>query len=159
MLERFNKTTRLIIGICLAVVIWIIGMLIGQEQTVIILDPEGGLRNIINRSPSIKVSLMLDAGAGRVYVYQDQQLNYAQTVFDLLKKVDQPGAKLNFNYNLNPASGELKSFSLLNQSNVQNGPEWLLWLNNHSRTEPLNQVKLKARDVIELKYIKLREDL
>ena len=155
MLERFNATTRIIIAVCLAVVIWITGVVIGQEQTVTILNPEGGLRNLINRQPVIKVSLMVDRGYGRVAVYQDQQLNYSQTVFDLLKKIDQTEAIFNFNSSVDQQTGELKSFSLAGLNNTKNGPSWLLWLNNQLRLEPLNMVKLKARDVIELKYTKL----
>ena len=155
MLERFNATTRIIIAVCLAVVIWITGVVIGQEQTVTILNPEGGLRNLINRQPVIKVSLMVDRGYGRVAVYQDQQLNYSQTVFDLLKKIDQTVANFNFNSSVDQPTGELKSFSLAGLNNTKNGPSWLLWLNNQLRLEPLNMVKLKARDVIELKYTKL----
>lgn len=155
MLERFNATTRLIIAICLAVVIWIVGVIIGQEQTVTILNPEGGLRNIIYRNPAIKVSLMVDSGGGRVAVYQDQQLSYGQTVYDLLKKINQVEPSLKFIADLNQSSGELKSFSLSGLNNIANGSSWLLWVNNQLRPEPLNKVKLKARDVVELKYTKL----
>lgn len=159
MLERFNATTRLIVAICLAVVIWIVGVIIGQEQTVTILNPEAGLSNIINRSPSIKVSLMVDQGGGRVAVYQDQPLSYGQTVYDLLKKINQLDPNLNFTAEVNQQNGELKSFSLAGLNNAANGPGWLLWLNNRLRPEPLDKVKLKARDVVELKYTKLISNL
>ena len=155
MLERFNTTTRIIIAACLAVVIWITGVVIGQEQAVTILNPEGGWSYIINRAPAIKVSLMVDAGAGRVTVYQDQQLNYGQTVFDLVKKINQAEPSLNFKATVDQKTGELKDFSLAGLSNISSGQSWQLWLNNQLRTEPLNKVKLKARDVVELKYIKL----
>ncbi|MDP2586825.1 MAG: hypothetical protein Q8P32_03575 [Candidatus Komeilibacteria bacterium] len=159
MLERFNTTTRLIIAICLAVVIWIAGVIIGQEQTVTILNPEGGFSNIINRNPSIKVSLMVDQGGGRVAVYQDQQLNYGQTVYQLLEKINQVDSNFNFIAELDQQSGELKNFSLAGLKNTANGASWLLWVNNQLRTEPLNQVKLKARDVVEIKFVKLISNL
>jgi uncharacterized protein YybS (DUF2232 family) len=83
MLERFNKTTRIIIGATLAVIIWIIGILIGQEQTVLILNPEGNLTNFITRSRTIQVRAMLDYSDGQIRVYPEVKLNKSFTLWSL----------------------------------------------------------------------------
>lgn len=157
MLEKFHTTTRLIIGIALAVLIWITGVLIGQEQTITILNPEGNLRNILNRTPTVKVSLMLDFGSGEVMVFPSTELVYGHSVFQLLEKINKDkSADLTFSYELNKKTGELTNVSLNGYFSQAGGKEWLVWLNNKLQTLPLNQIKLKAHDIIELKYIKLR---
>ncbi|MFA6304282.1 MAG: hypothetical protein WCV73_01875 [Patescibacteria group bacterium] len=156
MLERFNTTTRLIIAVSLAVVIWIAGVLVGQEQTVTILNPQGGLNQIINRQVNIKVSLMLDFGEGKIIVYPETQVKYGQTVLNLLQKIsqeDKSGLKLV--YDLDAKTGELKKFSLQGISGNLTGRQWLVWLNNQLQTQPINSIKLKSKDIIELKYVKL----
>jgi len=156
MLEKFDKTTRLIIGLALAVLIWVVGVLIGQEQTITILNPEGGLKSILNRAPTIKVSLMLDFGNGQVLVLPSTELIYGQSVFQLLEKINKDeSAGLTFSYQSNKETGELTNVSFNGYFSQNGGKEWLIWLNNKLQTLPLNQIKLKAHDIIELKYIKL----
>ena len=158
MLEHINKTTRIIIGASLAVIIWIAGMMIGQEQAITILNPQGGLKSIFIRNPSIQVSLMLDYGNGQIQVYPDVQLTYSQSVLELLEKVDKlEEVKLNLTYQLNKGTGELEQVTINNLQSYPDGREWLVWLNNELQTELLDKIKLKARDIVELKYIKLVE--
>lgn len=158
MSERMNKTTRIIIGVAVAVIIWIVGIVIGQEQTITILNLEGGFRTLLSHNPSIQVSLMLDYGDGIIKVYPDVSLIYSQSVLELLEKVDKSEEKkLNFAYQLNKATGKLEQVKIGNFQSYAGGREWLCWLNNKLQTEDLNQIKLKAKDVVELKYVKLRQ--
>ena len=158
MLEKFNSTTRLIIGITLAVVIWIAGILIGQEQTVTILNPEGGLKGIITRSHTIRVSLMLDYGEGQVKVFPEVPIKYGQSVLNLLQAVgESTNHQLEFKYQYSQPAGQLNGFSLSNLANQVNGKKWLIWVNNSLQTDDYQDVLLKAKDVVELKYIKLKQ--
>jgi hypothetical protein len=158
MLEHFNRTTGIITAISLAVIIWILGVIIGQEQTITILNPDRDLKTILNRSPKIAVNLMLDYQDGRIRVFPEVPLTYGQSVFNLLDRLKQnPAIALAFEYNLNKQTGQLESFSLGGLVNLVDGPKWQLWLNNNLQTKGLTAVKLKAGDIVELKYIKLRE--
>jgi len=158
MLDRFNQSTRIIIAVALAVLIWVIGIIIGQEQTVTILNPEGGLKSLITRTQTIKVSLMLDWGNGRIKVFPEVILNYGDSVLELLDKVDSlPDSGLAFQYRLDEKTGELASYSIGGYSGQPEGKKWLVWLNNLLQTKELDQVRLRASDVIELKYIRLMQ--
>ena len=158
MLERFNQSTRIIIAAALAVLIWVIGIIIGQEQTVTILNPEGGLKSLITRTQTIKVSLMLDWGSGRIKVFPEITLNYGDSVLELLDKVDSlPDSGLDFQYRLDEKTGELASYSIGGYFSQPEGEKWLVWLNNLLQTKELDEVRLRASDVIELKYIKLTQ--
>jgi len=157
MIERFNLTTRLIIAVSLAVLIWVVGVIIGQEQTITILNPEGGLENIITRSRTIKVSLMIDDGTGVVKVFQWITMPYGSSVLDLLNQVKKED-KISLSYKQNEETQEISSFRLNNFSSINNGKEWLVWQNQQLSTEPLNQVLLKSHDFIELKYLNFKTE-
>ncbi len=154
--HHFNKTTRIIIGLALAVIIWIVGILIGQEQTLVILEPEGGLKSLISRTPTVKVSLMLDYGNGAVTVYPDLEVAYGQSILQLLNKLAKTEKnKLKINYQLAKDNSRLSDFSLNGFVSYSGGRQWQAWVNNQLQSRPLNLVKLKARDIVELKYINL----
>ncbi|HLC64370.1 MAG TPA: hypothetical protein VJK25_03450 [Patescibacteria group bacterium] len=158
MLENFNRTTRIIVAVALAILIWVVGIIIGQEQTVTILNPEGGLRALITRTQTIKTSLMLDWGNGQIKVFSDVSLNYGDSVLQLLSKVNlMENSDLNFNFKRHEDSGELQSYSIGGYASQPGGKQWLTWLNNSLQTKEIDQIRLKANDVVELKYIKLRE--
>ena len=157
MIERFNLTTRLIIAIALAIFIWVVGVIIGQEQAITILNPEGGLVNIITRTRTIKVSLMIDDGAGSVKIFQWVALPYGQSVLDLLNEVKKEG-KIDLFYQQNEKTQVFSAFRLNNLNSTDNGKKWLVWQNQQLIMEPLNRILLKANDFIELKYIKLKTE-
>ncbi len=157
MLEHFNRSTRIIIGVALAILIWITGIIIGQEQTITILNPEGGFKGIISGTKTITVSLMLDYGNGNVNVFSDVPLNYGESVMRLLSKADHlENNELNFKYQFSQATGQLESFSILGYNNQSAGKQWLAWVNNGLQTKNINEIQLKAGDIVELKYIRLK---
>lgn len=156
MLERYNRTTRIIIAIALAILIWVVGVIIGQEQTVTILNPEGGFKSIITRARNISVSLMIDEGNGNVKVLSDNGFIYGRTVMDLLQKFKNQ-EELSLDYAQDKLSGEIAGFTLNNLiSGKQGGFLWLIWVNHQLQTEQADKIKLKANDYVELKYINLR---
>ena len=157
MQNHLNRVTRIIIGGTLAVVIWIAGILIGQEQTVTILNPEGGLSGIITRTRSIQTSLMLDFGDGRIKVYPEIKLNYGASTFNLLKQVSLVDKKLDLKYTADPETQEVKNFSINGYNSTEADKKWQVWLNNQLQTEGINQIRLKSGDIIEFKYVKLIE--
>lgn len=157
MQNHLNQTTRIIIGVALAVVIWIVGIIIGQEQTVTILNPEGGLGGLISRTRSVQVSLMIDYGNGQVKVYPEVKLSYGSTVFDLLKRVSSIDKKFILNYVEDKENQEVANLSINDFQSYTNGQQWLVWLNNSLQLEAVNKIRLKTGNVIELKYIKLIE--
>ena len=157
MIEHFNRTTRLIIAIALAVLIWVVGVIIGQEQTITILNPEGSLINIITRARTVKVSLMIDDGTGSVKIFQWVSLPYGSSVLDLLNEVKKE-KKIDLSYKQNEKNQEFSAFRLNNLSSVNNGKEWLVWQDQQLITEPFNRILLKANDFIELKYLKLKTE-
>ena len=158
MFERFNKGTRIIIAVALAVVIWITGILIGQEQTILMLQPSNDFNSLITRTAPIKVSLMIDFGDGRVEVYPEVVIKYSQSVVKLLEAVDnlQPN-QLQIKYQLEEETGEISNLSIKGYPSTAYGKQWLVWLNNNLKEENFSKILLKSGDLVELKYIKLRE--
>lgn len=159
MFKSFNTTTRIIIGAVVAVLIWLTGVVIGQEQTVTILDPSGGLYSILNRTPLIKVSLMIDYQNGQVEVYPETEITYSQTVLDVINKINRgkaEGDQINISYNQNEVEGTISNLSINGYQSRTGGKQWQVWLNNRLQTDDLAGIKLKASDVIELKYINLQ---
>ena len=155
--NHLNKVTRIIIGGTLAVIIWIAGILIGQEQTVTILNPEGGLNGIITRTRSIQVSLMIDYGDGRVKVYPEIKLIYGASTLSLLKQIKSSDKKFELSYTDNQETQSVTDLSINGFKNTENGKKWQIWLNNQWQTEGVNEVRLKSGDIIEFKYVKLVE--
>ncbi|MCX6785426.1 MAG: hypothetical protein NTZ18_01070 [Candidatus Komeilibacteria bacterium] len=122
MFEHFNRTTGIIIALAMAVIVWTAGVIIGQEQTLIILNPDQDLTAIFSRSPKITVNLMLDYQDGRVQVFPEAPLTYGQSVFNLLNQLAQnPANQLDFSYNLNSATGQLENFSISGLTNSAGG--------------------------------------
>jgi len=157
MWKHFNTTTKLIMAIALAVIIWIAGVLIGQEQAITILNPEGGLGNIITRARTIKVSLMIDDGTGSVKVFQWITLPYGNSVLDLLNQVKKEG-KIDLAYAQDEETKAISSLTLNNLNSTDNGKSWMVWQNQSLITEPANKILLKSHDLIELKYLKLKTE-
>lgn len=155
---KFNKTTGIILGVALAVIIWITGILIGQEQAISTLNPEGGLREFFNQSKVIRTSLMIDYGDGRVEVYPAVKISYGGSVWKLLKSAAATEKdKLNLKYQEDSKSGEISNLNINGYSANTGGQQWLLWLNNNLQDNDLSKIRLKSRDVVELKYIKLKK--
>lgn len=137
-------------------IIWIIGIIIGQEQTILILNPEDGLRSFITRARTIQVSAMLDFGEGRVAVYPSVVLSYGESVLAMLNKLNTgQQSKLYLTYNQDEKDGTVSDLSIGGYIAGDWGKSWLLWVNNVLQTEDISRVRLKARDVVELKYVKL----
>jgi len=156
-IDHFNRATRIIIAAVIAVVIWITGVLIGQEQTVTILNPEGGLSGLITRTRSIQVSLMLDYGDGRVKVIPEVKLTYGAAVMALLKRVQSIDPQFSLSYQTNEKTGAVSDLIINNYAGSKGGKEWLVWLNHNLQTTSIGKIRLKNGDLVELKYIKLRE--
>ena len=154
--RHFNRVTRIIIAGTLAIIIWIVGVIIGQEQTVTILNPEGGLGGLISRSRTAQVSLMLDYGTGEIKVYPEIKLSYGSSVLDLLDRINNLESEFNLNYSLED-NIELTSFTISDYPNILDGKNWLVWIDNGLQVDDYNLIKLKSGDNIELKYIKLKE--
>ncbi len=153
---HLNKITKIIISGALAVIIWIVGIIIGQEQTVTILSPEGGLGGIISRTRSAQVSLMLDYGTGRIKVYPEIKVEYGSSALNLLERIENIDNDFNLEYTLE--KDQILSYLSLNgYPNFEVGKKWLIWIDNVLQTDDLNNVRLKSGDVIEIKYIKLLE--
>ena len=157
MKQSLNKTTRVIIGGTLAIVIWLTGVFIGQEQAVVILNPEGALGNIITRVKSIQVSLMLDYGSGQVKVYPEVKLTYGATVLDLLQRIKTIDQPLNITYNYNQDKKSVTNLIINHYASNTAGKKWQFWLNNLLITRDISQARLKTGDIVEFKYIKLVE--
>ncbi len=155
--QYLNKTARIIIGVALAVIIWLVGVYIGQEQTITILNPEGALGNIITRVKNTQVSLMLDYGDGRIKVYPTVKLTYGATVLDLLKRIKTIDQALNLTYSFNQETNSVVNLAINHYVNLPAGKKWQLWLNNIQMTRDISQIRLKTGDIVELKYIKLVE--
>lgn len=156
MLEKFNKTTRIIIGATLAVVIWIVGILIGQEQTVLILNPEGELTSFINRARTIQVSAMLDNGNGMIKVYPEVKLNYGDSVLKALNRVNElENKQLKLSYQMDDETKAVTQLIINGYESNPLGRQWLVWVNNILQTEDVGKIRLKAGDIVELKYVKL----
>ncbi len=155
--NHLNRATRIIIGGTLAVVIWIAGILIGQEQTVTILNPEGGLSGIISRTRSIQVNLMIDYGDGRVKVYPEIKLTYGASALSLLKQIESIDKKFELNYTDNQETQEVSNLSLNGYQSTEYSKKWQIWLNNQWQTEGVNEIRLKSGDIVEFKYVKLIE--
>ena len=157
MQNHLTKLTRIIIGGVLAVVIWIAGILIGQEQTVTILNPDGGLSGIITRSRNIQVSLMMDYGDGRVRVYPEVKLIYGASALDLLNKVSITDKTFKITYEDYQTAAGAARLSINGYVTSANGKKWQVWLNNSWQAGHLDKIQLKSGDVIEFKYVKLVE--
>jgi len=157
MQNHLNRTTRIIIGGALAVVIWIVGVIIGQEQTVTILNPEGGLGGLISRTRSAQVSLMIDYGNGQIKVYPEVKLSYGSSAFDLLKRIESIDKKFSLTYNINEEDQKVTDLAINNYQSYSSGQQWLVWLNNTLQVDTVDSVRLKSGDVVGFKYIKLRE--
>lgn len=156
-MEKFNKTTKVILGIAVAILIWISGIVIGQEQTVLILSPEGGIRGIINQTKIIKVNLMLDYGGGQIKVYPEMKLNYGDSILKLIEAADRlENNKLDIHYQEDSLTGGISALSINGYQSLPNNKEWLVWLDNNLQVDDLNKIKLKSGDIVELKYIKLQ---
>ena len=155
MQNHLNRATRIIIGGTLAVIIWIAGVLIGQEQTVTILNPEGGIGSIITRTRSVQVSVMMDYGNGQIKIYPEVKLSYGSSAFDLLKRIESIDKTLSLNYQLDQETQELSDLAINNYQSYSEGKRWLIWLNNVLQTEAANHVRLKSGDIVEFKYINL----
>lgn len=173
-IDHFNRATRIIIAAAVAVVIWIAGVLIGQEQTVTILNPEGGLSGLITRTRSIQVSLMLDYGDGRIKVIPEIKLTYGAAVTSLLKRWQSIEPQFSLSYQTNKETGKISGLTINNYASSgsgsprgaggarldarqEAGKEWLVWLNHTLQTSTIDKIRLKNGDLVELKYIKLKE--
>jgi len=156
MWRHLNQTTRIIIGLTVAVLIWISGVLIGQEQAVLILNPQGGWRGFVNRDRIIQVSLMLDFGDGQIKVFPEPRIKYGESVFNLLKSL--PIHLDTADRQAEPA-GQIIDLTIDGYVSDPQGKQWLVWLNNQLQSEDLSQIRLKSGDIIELKYIKLKQIL
>ena len=157
MKQYFHKITRVIIGGTLEIVIWLTGVFIGQEQAVVILNPEGALGNIITRVKSAQVSLMLDYGDGRVKVYPEVKLTSGATILDLLNRIKTIDQALNLTYNFNQDKKSITNLAINHYVSNAVGKKWQVWLNNLQIARDISQVRLKTGDMVEFKYIKLVE--
>lgn len=157
MKQYFLKIIGIIIGVSIAVIIWLSGIFIGQEQTITILNPEGALGGLITRVRSTQVSTMFDYGNGRIKVYPEVKLIYSASALDLLKKIKTIDQTFNLTYKLNQNTGNLADLAINHYQNTAAGKKWQAWLNNIQLKRDISQVKLKTGDIVEFKYIKLIE--
>ena len=102
--------------------------------------------------PEIKVSFGIDFGEGNVKNFSDIQLKENETVFDLLKKLNEEG-KLEFSFKDYPGAGVF----IESIDGVSNDPKTNLWwqylVNGQYAQVGASNYQLKDGDSIEWKYV------
>lgn len=100
------------------------------------------------------VSLMLDYGDGTVKTFTDIQLKENETLFDVTKKIVEANI-IAFDYDPPGQYGIfVKAIGGLNGGT--DGKYWTYWVGNKMGEVAADQYKLKAGDVAEWKFVKLK---
>lgn len=156
MAENNGTIIKIVVSLAVAVIIWIAGVLIGQEQTIFMFDQDNAIKSAMFPSREVKVSLMLDFGDGRVEVYPNVTVKYGSSILQLLKSVDDlTPNRLTIAFFQNEETKEVSVAGIDDYLSVSDNKKWLVWLNNASQPNELNKILLKSKDVVELKYVKL----
>ncbi|OIO46442.1 MAG: hypothetical protein AUJ28_02480 [Parcubacteria group bacterium CG1_02_37_51] len=142
---------RIILLVSLAVVVWIAGVMVGQENTVTILNPETSVTGRQSFS-NPQVSIMLDFGNGQIDVYDQLFIINDKDLWAALKNLA-VREDLQLDYNKDWAINGLDWYRLQNKLTGESGVTWHVWVNNQYRTEDLTDIVLKNGDVVNFKYL------
>lgn len=150
MRTEFSLVLRALLFIGIAVVVWIVGVMVGQENTVTILNPYvnyGGIRS--GGSPT--VSIMLDYNNGQMQSYDNLQLIGNNNLWAILTNLsDDEKIRLVYNNDIDKAG--LTWFGINGRNNISGGVRWQVWVNNVYQKQALDNIVLKAGDIINFKY-------
>ncbi|MFH1667698.1 MAG: hypothetical protein ABH884_01570 [Candidatus Komeilibacteria bacterium] len=142
---------RIILLVSLAVVVWIVGVMVGQENTVTILNPEASITGRQSFS-NPQVSIMLDFNNGQIDVYDQLFIINDKDLWTALKNLA-VREDLQLDYNKDWAINGLDWYRLQNKLTSESGVTWHVWVNNQYRDEDLTDIILKNGDVINFKYL------
>jgi hypothetical protein len=148
---KFGFIIRMLLIVALAVVVWIVGVMVGQENTVTILNPDISMTGRQSFS-NPQVSIMLDFDNGQIDVYDELFIIDNKDLWTVIKNLS-IREELDLDYNKDWAVNGLDWYRLAGKTTSENGSSWHVWINNIYQTKDLSNIMLKNNDVVSFKYL------
>ncbi|MFW0862540.1 MAG: hypothetical protein ACKKL6_03050 [Candidatus Komeilibacteria bacterium] len=141
---------RALLFVAIAIGAWLVGMVIGQENAVTILNPNTSTANI-RESNIPRVSMMLDYNNGDIDVVDDIELTSHSNLWEALIGAEEQG-KIKLGQNEDWLENGLLWYGI---NGLYNSSEsrWYIWLNNDYVSELPDKFSVKNGDILYLKYL------
>jgi len=150
MKQEFSIALRALLFIAIAVGAWLMGIVIGQENAVTILNPYTSTANI--RSGAIPaVSIMMDYNNGNIDIFDEIELISHANLWEAMVGADSMD-KFNLGYNDDYLDNSLQWYGINGVYN-SDGSRWYIWLNNKLQSELPDTINVKNGDVLLFKYL------
>jgi hypothetical protein len=150
MKKEFNIILRALLFIAIAVAAWLIGIMIGQENAVTILNPDvssGTLRNMTNPV----FSVMIDYNNGDIDTIDKIDMKSKANLWEAMNGVDSSEG-LRLNQNEDYPDNDLQWYGI-NDFYNSGDARWYIWLNNDYQSSMPDQIVVKSGDVLYFKYL------
>lgn len=150
MREEFNLAMRSLLFIAIAVAAWLMGIIVGQENAVIILNPNTSTANIREAS-NPNVSIMFDYNNGDIDILKNVELKGQANLWEAMLGAQERG-DIDLGYNDNWSEVGLQWFGINNYFNSTEA-HWYIWLNNKYLSGLPDNIEVKNGDVLYFKYL------
>jgi len=151
MRKEFSLIMRALLFVALAIVVWVVGVMIGQENTVTILNPYADSASVRSVGQPA-VSIMMDYNGGQINTYHQLSLIGGNTLWRVLAGLSDQG-KIKLAYNSDFTEAGLKWFSINGRADNVGGIRWHVWVNNVYQSTKFDNIELKSGDAVTLKYL------
>ncbi len=150
MRREFNLVIRALLFIAIAIGAWLMGMVIGQENAVTILNPNTSTANI-REGGQPTVSMMLDYNNGDIDIVDNIILTSHANLWEAMLAAEEEG-KLTIGQNEDWIENGLLWYGV---NGLYNSSEsrWYIWLNNEYVSELPDEINVKNGDILYFKYL------
>ena len=150
MKREFSLAMRSLLFIAIAVAAWLIGIVIGQENAIIILNPNASTATI-REVGKPNISAMLDYNNGDIDVIDNIELSSHANLWEVLLDVEKQG-RIKLDENEDWPKVGLQWYGINGMYNTGDA-RWYLWLNNEYVSELPDNIVVKNGDVLYFKYL------
>lgn len=150
MKKEFSLVLRAILFVAIAVGAWFVGIIIGQENAVTILNPYASTASIRDSSAP-RVSMMLDYNNGNIDIISGVELTSHANLWEVMLGAASQD-KISIGQNENYEEVGLQWYGV---NGFYNNSEtrWYIWLNNELQSGLPDSIVVKNRDVLLFKYL------
>ncbi|MBL7022400.1 hypothetical protein ISR92_03730 [Patescibacteria group bacterium] len=150
MRREFNLVIRALLFVAIAIGAWLMGMVIGQENAVTILNPNTSTANI-RESGQPTVSMMLDYNNGDIDIVDNIILTSHANLWEAMLAAEEEG-KLIIGQNEDWIENGLLWYGVNGFFNSSES-RWYIWLNNDYVSELPDEINVKNGDILYFKYL------
>ncbi|MFW0837588.1 MAG: hypothetical protein ACKKL5_01160 [Candidatus Komeilibacteria bacterium] len=151
MKQSLSMPIRIVLVLAVALIVWIVGVMVGQENTVTILNPDTSYTGMHTNTQGT-VNIMIDYNNGDIATYNNLPLATNHSLWAVVKRLaDQEHIPLSYNDDFDTVG--LQWWRLAGRGNVQGGIQWHVWVNNVYQNKSWDKIELKPGDIVSFKHL------